>query len=156
MKWFSDDYIDGLSYKLARCLPVPFSLSGCSGGQHIPASLTLNLEPREGVVANGIWADGSVQLYLHSVFSFVLLHEFASLTLVVLVITLAHDLVLPWGVEFQVTLMGSWWGWDLLPLKCWKSRLCHNRTFVPVPDCPEASRKTGTEVRSWFLRIRGK
>lgn len=44
---------------------------------------------------------------IFTVFSFVLLHEFASLTLVVLVITLAHDLVLPWGVEFQVTLMGS-------------------------------------------------
>ena len=58
-------------------------------------------------MAHGIWADGIVQLYLHSVFSFVLLHEFASLTLVVLVITLAHDLVLPWGVEFQVMLMGS-------------------------------------------------
>lgn len=27
--------------------------------------------------------------------------------LVVLVITLGHDLVLPWGVEFQVMLMGS-------------------------------------------------
>ena len=31
-KWLSDDYTDGLSYKLTKCPPtVPFSLFGCSG-----------------------------------------------------------------------------------------------------------------------------